>query len=113
MKFSKNNHGADSQSRGLDQLLADQIGKLVHDKLGEALDPFLILLKSFISHDPLDLLDISRLKELLGISKPTIYRLIKSGKLKTVRLGQGEKAPLRFRRSDIENFINTQKGDEK
>lgn len=56
------------------------------------------------SLDPLQLITVEEVCHLLQLSKPTIYRLIKKGSLQPLKLSKGS---LRFRRVDIEDFLNT------
>lgn len=49
----------------------------------------------------------------LNISRSTVYRLIDTGKLRTVKLGVGEKAAVGIRYSDLERFISQVPEDER
>ncbi len=51
------------------------------------------------------LLTIKEVCEYLNVSKPTIYRLIKEGKLKPIKIGRAT----RFDKEDIDKFIEEQK----
>lgn len=42
--------------------------------------------------------------EMLGISTRTLRRWANEGKLPRIRLGQFDQSPIRFRRSDVEQF---------
>ncbi len=51
------------------------------------------------------LLTVKEVCEYLNVSKPTVYRLIKEGKLKPIKIGKAT----RFEKEDIDKFINEQK----
>jgi excisionase family DNA binding protein len=44
--------------------------------------------------------------QLLKISRSTLNRLVKSGKIQALKLTEGQRGAIRFRQSDIENFLN-------
>jgi excisionase family DNA binding protein len=44
--------------------------------------------------------------QLLKISRSTLNRLVKSGKIQALKLTEGPRGAIRFRQSDIENFLN-------
>jgi excisionase family DNA binding protein len=48
------------------------------------------------------LLTIKDLMERFSISRPTVYRLIRSGELRTVKVGER----FRFRVSDLNDYLN-------
>jgi excisionase family DNA binding protein len=48
-----------------------------------------------------DLLTVTQLGRHLGVSKWTVYRLVRSGELRAVRVGER----LRFRPSDIDAYL--------
>ena len=52
-----------------------------------------------------EMLTTNEVVNLLGISRSTLYRARKSGKLRATRLGRF----LRFERKEIENYIQNQK----
>ncbi len=51
------------------------------------------------------LLDIKQVREVLGLSERTVFRLIKSGELKGFKVGR----EWRFEESDITDFIQRQR----
>jgi excisionase family DNA binding protein len=51
--------------------------------------------------------------QLLKISRSTLNRLVKSGKLKALKLTEGPRGAIRFRQSDIENFLTELTKDKK
>ena len=64
-----------------------------------ALTDRLNLLKDVVSRDPL--FSVSEVAQILGISEPTIYRMIQSGQLGHLYLNK----LLRIRKSDVEAFL--------
>jgi excisionase family DNA binding protein len=54
---------------------------------------------------PGKLLDVKRVREMLGLSERTVFRLIKSGELKGFKVGR----EWRFEESDITDFIQRQR----
>ena len=52
------------------------------------------------------LLSTKEVAEHLNVSSTTVLRLRANGLLKSIRLGKDQMAPLRFRRADIETFLN-------
>ena len=44
---------------------------------------------------------------LLKISRSTLNRLVKSGKIQAVKLTEGPRGAVRFRQSDIESFLES------
>lgn len=53
------------------------------------------------------LLTIKEVSEDLRVSTRTVYRLIKSGELPTVKLGNCRNAPVRVYSEDLGNWINS------
>ncbi len=51
------------------------------------------------------LLDVKQVREMLGLSERTVFRLIKSGELKGFKVGR----EWRFEESDITDFIQRQR----
>ncbi|MEQ9288794.1 MAG: helix-turn-helix domain-containing protein [Cyclobacteriaceae bacterium] len=91
--------------------LEDILNELVKENLASALDEFLEhkilpLLGNYCRGDPLELLSTEEVSRLLGVSIKTVRRLMDSGELKSIRLGKGKRAPLRFRRVNIEAYLN-------
>ncbi|MEP0418059.1 MAG: helix-turn-helix domain-containing protein [Cyclobacteriaceae bacterium] len=79
--------------------------------IGECLEEFLQDNEDFLEDqlrgiDPLELLTIADTCSLLKVSKMTLYQHIRSGKLKKIRIGYNSRSPVRFRRMDLEKFIN-------
>lgn len=54
---------------------------------------------------PGKIVDIKQVQEMLHLSERTVFRLIKTGKLKGFKAGR----EWRFEESDIENFIQEQR----
>ena len=53
---------------------------------------------------------------LLKVSRSTLNRLIKSGKIQAIKLTEGPRGAIRFRQSDIKKFLDSRlikKEDEK
>jgi excisionase family DNA binding protein len=48
--------------------------------------------------------------EMLRVHERTIRRLHIDGMLVGIRMGRGDRSPLRFRREDVEAFLAAQKG---
>lgn len=44
--------------------------------------------------------------KLLKVSRSTLNRLVKSGKIQALKLTEGQRGAVRFRQSDIERFLN-------
>ncbi|RFA13937.1 hypothetical protein B7R22_09880 [Subtercola boreus] len=57
-----------------------------------------------LSHDPLQLLSVRRVAEVLETSIDYVYDIIRAGELPTVELGHG-RPKMRVRRRDLESFI--------
>lgn len=53
-----------------------------------------------------ELLTTKEVQEILQVSRPTIYRMIKSGDIKEIQYTLGGKK--QFRKSEIKNFIDNQ-----
>ena len=49
---------------------------------------------------------IEELAKLLQLSPLTIRRAVKAGKIKVIRLGSGEKAPIRITSVEVEKILN-------
>ena len=49
-----------------------------------------------------DLIDVSEAARLTGLQKPTIYKLARDGRLRSVRI---LRRALRFRRADVEALV--------
>ena len=53
-----------------------------------------------------ELITIEEAMKILKVSRITLYRWVKSGKIKSLKLGEGKKGSVRFRREDIEAFLH-------
>jgi len=53
-----------------------------------------------------ELITTEEVMKILKISRATLSRWVKSGKIQALKLGEGRKGAIRFRKADIENFIN-------
>jgi excisionase family DNA binding protein len=53
------------------------------------------------------LLTFQDVAKVLIVSRSTIERLVKTRQLCAVKLGHGDKAPVRFRREDVDAFIES------
>jgi excisionase family DNA binding protein len=51
--------------------------------------------------------------QLLKISRSTLNRLVKNGKIQALKLTEGPRGAIRFRQSDIENFLTELTKDKK
>lgn len=96
MRFEKN----------LFALLQNIVRKIIREVLDEFLDDNRTeLLKLFEKSDPLQLLTVKDVSLLLQVSKPTVYRLMRSGGLKSTRFFLSKRTAIRFRRLDVEDFL--------
>jgi excisionase family DNA binding protein len=53
-----------------------------------------------------ELITIDEAMKILKVSRITLHRWVKSGKIKALKLGEGRKGAVRFRREDIETFLS-------
>ncbi len=53
-----------------------------------------------------ELITIEEAMKILKVSRITLHRWVKSGKIKALKLGEGRKGAVRFRREDIEAFLH-------
>lgn len=91
----------------LEEELVPRIRYIFKSIITECLEEFLqgkkeIFKNRFNSTDPLELLTVAETCVLLKVSKPTVYRHIKNGKLSVVRIGDHGRSPMRLRRMDLE-----------
>ncbi len=53
-----------------------------------------------------ELITAEEVMKILKISRATLNRWVKAGKIRALKLGEGKKGAIRFKKEDIENFIN-------
>ena len=53
-----------------------------------------------------ELITFEEAMKLLKISRPTLNRWVRDGRIQKVKLGEGRRGTVRFRKEDIEKFIN-------
>ena len=58
-------------------------------------------MSAYAPERPTSLLTIAELAQLLGIGRTTVYRLVKTGELRAVRVGER----LRFRPEDVNAYL--------
>ena len=58
-------------------------------------------MSAYASERPTSLLTIAELAQLLGIGRTTVYRLVNTGELRAVRVGER----LRFRPEDVNAYL--------
>lgn len=56
-----------------------------------------------------DLLTVSEAAELLGVSASWVYQRTRTGQLPVIRLGDTPAAAIRFRRADLETWLDERK----
>lgn len=56
-----------------------------------------------------NLADVGQVAERLGLSKPRVYELGRSGRIPVIKLGPGKKGSVRFDWFDVETFIRDHK----
>jgi excisionase family DNA binding protein len=54
-----------------------------------------------------ELITPEEVMKLLKISRATLNRWVKAGKIRALKLGDGRKGIVRFKLVDVENFINS------
>ena len=91
----------------LENIILTLISQLLRKELKDFLELEIIPLIGLQSKsDPLQLLTTKDVCVLLKSSMPSVRRAIASGDLKSIRLGNGKRAPIRVRRTDLELFIH-------
>jgi len=63
-------------------------------------------MSAYASERPTSLLTIAELARLLGIGRTTVYRLVNTGELRAVRVGER----LRFRPEDVNAYLERESG---
>ncbi|HBF37038.1 MAG TPA: hypothetical protein DDW50_06925 [Firmicutes bacterium] len=53
-----------------------------------------------------ELITAEEVMKILKISRATLNRWVKAGKIQALKLGEGRKGAVRFKLKDIEEFIN-------
>ncbi|TCL71546.1 AlpA family transcriptional regulator [Hydrogenispora ethanolica] len=53
-----------------------------------------------------ELITAAEVMKILKISRATLNRWVKAGKIPSLKLGEGRKGTVRFKLKDIEEFIN-------
>ena len=59
----------------------------------------------------LEMIDSRELRLLLGLSDYQVTQLIKRGGLPAFKMGPGRNAPLRFRKQDVQRWLQSQQVD--
>jgi len=85
--------------------LTNKINSIISYMDNEGLKDLLYYLDNLPPTMP-ELLTTKEVQEILQVSRPTIYRMIKSGDIKEIQYTLGGKK--QFRKSEIKNFIDNQ-----
>lgn len=54
-----------------------------------------------------ELITAEEVMKILKISRATLNRWVKAGKIQALKLGEGKRGAVRFRLKDIEEFVNS------
>ena len=54
-----------------------------------------------------ELITAEEVMKILKISRATLNRWVKAGKIQALKLGEGRRGAVRFRLKDIEEFVNS------
>ena len=54
-----------------------------------------------------ELITAEEVMKILKISRATLNRWVKAGKIQALKLGEGRKGTIRFKSKDIEDFVNS------